>query len=33
MDFDEVLGVTVGFMGSGAHGQERFLEDIFGAKR
>ena len=30
---DKVLGVIVGFMGSGAEGQERILEDVFGAKR
>ena len=27
------LGVRVGFVGSGADGQERILEDIFGAEK
>ena len=30
---DEVFGVIVGFMGSGAGDQERILEDVFGAKK
>lgn len=30
---DEVFGVVVEFMGSGADDQERIPEDLFGAKR
>ena len=31
--YDEVLGVIVGFVGSGADDQERIPEGVFGAKR